>query len=107
MDFGDGRYDVRELRHLRRRQFQLQYEINVESTFAAASAGNANVSDSTRVDYYMAMRLKQEELAELQYVLDHFERLANEWPSRTQWLFMALVVLTILVSILAVWQTVT
>jgi hypothetical protein len=56
------------------------------------------------MDYYLSLRLKMEESAEIQYVLDYFERLAYEWPSRSQWLFAAIVLVAMILAIVAVMQ---
>lgn len=100
---GDSRYNVREFRHLRRRLFQLQREIDESGATMYLASNSPGTTDASRMDYYLSLRLKMEEASELQYVLDYFERLEYQyqWPTRSQVLFAVIVLISVILAFIA------
>ncbi len=90
-------YDVRELRHLRRRLYHLR---NLNTGDAAAL--RLSPGDPEYLARYLQIQEQENEAAELQYVLDFFDRLKVEWTIKMQLAFAAVVVFLVAISALAI-----
>jgi hypothetical protein len=92
------RYDVRELRHLRQRL----HDLRTLSTGDGAALRLTQTSDPTYLGQHLRLQDTEEEAAELQYVLNYFDRLKVEWTIKMQIAFAAVVVTLVIIAALAI-----
>lgn len=98
--------NVRDFRRLRRRKDQLEREIYDYDVIVRMSRGTHSGDDvsarSAEYGYLIENSVRQEEVDEINYVLDYFERLSHTWSVRSQLLLVALVAVVAFITAFAV-----
>lgn len=101
---------MRDFRRLRRRKDQLEREIYDYDAIVRMSRNTPHTDDasarSAEYGYILENQARQEEVDEINYILDYFERLAHTWSNRSQLLLVAVVALVAFVTAVAVMRLV-
>ena len=102
--------NVRDFRRLRRRKDNLEREIYDYDAIVRMSRNTPQPDDasarSAEYGYILENQARQEEVDEINYVLDYFERLAHTWSTRSQLLLVAIVAIVAFLTAFAVMRLV-
>lgn len=97
---------MRDFRRLRRRKDQLEREVYDTGVIVRMSRDGMPANDasarSAEYGYLLENESRQEEIDEINYVLDYFERLAHTWSNRSQLLLVVIVAFVSFVTAFAV-----